>query len=254
MHLLRGAAYRNLNHNATRSLPLSLIIKYPSSPNQQCSTLARFRLSLPLAMDRNTRCLSPPPRMPSPQLLPTPLPSPPLHHQQSRPRLNTSSNSKPPSPLGKPVIPGSPILPQRKLHAPRAQPPPPLDINLWLDGDDFGARRARSNSPPSPYLSSPEGKSRPTPISTTNSRSRIRPRSPPPSPGRPGTPPPVPPIPTHFLGVGSRNPVLQPRPTNLLTPIPDLDLTSSQPRAPLIRKSRSTNAMTCIRLLATHDA
>ncbi|KAH9999300.1 hypothetical protein BJV77DRAFT_582259 [Russula vinacea] len=94
-------------------------------------------------MQPNSRCPSPPPRMPSPQLLPTPLPSPPLHHQQSRPRLNASSSQpKPPSPLGQPASPGSPIRPQ--LHAPRAQPPPPLDLSLWLDGDDFGARRARS--------------------------------------------------------------------------------------------------------------
>ncbi|KAI0303263.1 hypothetical protein BC826DRAFT_1182782 [Russula brevipes] len=126
-------------------------------------------------MDRNTRCLSPPPRMPSPQLLPTPLPSPPLHHQQSRPRLNTSSNSKPPSPLGKPVIPGSPIPPQRKLHAPRAQPPPPLDMSLWLDGDDFGEKPTHPHlhgqfsftNPPS--LASPKpGKARDTSPTAAN--------------------------------------------------------------------------------------
>ena len=214
-------------------------------------------------MDSNTRCLSPPPRMPSPQLLPTPLPSPPLHHQQSRPRTNASSSSsqtKPPSPLGRPAISGSPTLPQRNLHAPRAQVPPPLDLSLWLDGDDFGARRARSTSPLSPTLSDPErpsrqdNKRRPTPISTAYPRSRTRPRSPPPSPGRPGTPPPVPPIPTHFLGTSPGNPVLQPRSTNHLAPtctgrIADLPSTQSH----LLRKSKSSDAMTYIRFLTAHD-
>ncbi|KAH9077323.1 hypothetical protein EDB83DRAFT_2349427, partial [Lactarius deliciosus] len=155
---------------------------------------------------RQTRSFSPPPRMPSPQLLPTPLPSPPLHHQQSRTRLNAPSQSKPPSPLFKPAATSSsPIIPQRKLHAPRALLHPPLDINLWLDGDDFGTRRARSR--------------RPAPISTTHPRPRSRPRSPPPSPGRPGTPPPVPPIPTQFLGASPEKPVLTPRSSNYLTPV-----------------------------------
>jgi hypothetical protein len=210
-------------------------------------------------MQPNSRCPSPPPRMPSPQLLPTPLPSPPLHHQQSRPRLNASSSQpKPPSPLGQPASPGSPVRPQ--LHAPRAQPPPPLDLSLWLDGDDFGARRARSYSPSSP-CPPPEGRThhdqrgRPTPISTAHlhPRSRTRPRSPPPSPGRPVTPPPVPPIPTHFLGVGSGKPVFQPRSTNL-TPTGDsfLDL-PPQTHPPLLRKARSTNAITCIHFVTVHD-
>src|SRR5712671_5687737 len=131
-------------------------------------------------MGSNTRCPSPPPRMPSPQLLPTPLPSPPLHHQQSRPRLNGSSQSKPPSPLGRPVISRSPPSPPRNLHTPRAQPPPPLAMSLWLDSDDFGARRARSTSPPSPASPPHDGSARhdfrrrPAPISTTQSRPRTR--------------------------------------------------------------------------------
>jgi len=203
-------------------------------------------------MHSNPRCLSPPPRMPSPQLLPTPLPSPPLHHQQSRPRLNTSSSQpKPPSPLGQPVAPSLPIRPQPNLHAPRAQPPPPLDMSLWLDGDDFGARRARSYSPPSP-CPPPEGttqhdhRRRPTPISTAHPRSRSRPRSPPPSPGRPLTPPPVPPIPTHLLGASPVKPVLlQPRST-YLTPTDHRPNLPSQSHPHLLRKARSTNAMTCI--------
>jgi hypothetical protein len=210
-------------------------------------------------MHSNTRCLSPPPRMPSPQLLPTPLPSPPLHHQQSRSRLNPSSSQpKPPSPLGQPVASGLSIRPQPKLHAPRAQPPPPLDLSLWLDSDDFGARRARSYSPPS-SLSPPEGRTQhdhrrgPTPISMTHPRSRSRPRSPPPSPGRPLTPPPpVPPIPTHLLGVSSGKPALQPRSTHI-TPTDHMPNLPSQSHPPLLRKARSTNAMTCIHFLTVHD-
>jgi hypothetical protein len=210
-------------------------------------------------MDHNPRCLSPPPRMPSPQLLPTPLPSPPLHRQQSRPRLQTSSQSKPPSPLINSSASDSPVLSQRNLHAPRAKPHPPLDMNLWLDGDDFGARRARSQSPPSP-LPSPERstqydyKPRPNPIIIPRPRSRPRPRSPPPSPGRRATPPPVPPIPTHFLGMTPGKPVLQPRSTNHLTPVSRIpDLPPPQSHVPLLRKSRSSDAMTCIRFLTLRD-
>lgn len=206
-------------------------------------------------MDRYPRCISPPPRIPSPQLLPTPLPSPPLHHQQLRPRLNVSSQIKPPSPLTISTPSGSPVISQPNLHAPRAQPPPPLDMNLWLDGDDFGARRARSQSPPSP-CSTPErsaqydSKRRPNPVSIAHSRSRPRPRSPPPSPGRPATPPPVPPIPTQFLGVNPGKPVLQPRSTNHLTTVSRIpNLPPPRSHQPLLRKSRSTSAMTCIRFL-----
>jgi hypothetical protein len=198
------------------------------------------------------------------------LPSPPLHHQQSRPRMNNASSSspKPPSPLGRPAISSSPSLPQRNLHAPRAQVPPPLDLSLWLDGDDFGARRARSTSPLSPTSPNDPGRpsrqdnnnnnrrsSRPTPIFTAYPRSRTRPRSPPPSPGRPGTPPPVPPIPTHFLGASPGNLVLQPRSTNHLAPtctgrIADLPSIQSH----LLRKSKSSDAMTYFRFLTAHDS
>jgi hypothetical protein len=244
-----GAAYRNLQL-ITRPLPSSLI----KSSSQLCLTPAHFWLFVRFAMQSNTRPLSPPPRLPSPQLLPTPLPSPPLHHQQSRPRLNISlSQPKPPSPLGQPAASGSPIRPQPNLHAPRAQPPPPLDLSLWLDSDDFGARRARSYSPPSPY-SPAEGQAqhdhrrRPTPISMAHPRSRSRPRSPPPSPGRPLTPPPVPPIPTHLLSVSTSTgkPILQPRSTYLTPTDHRLNLPSHHSHPPLLRKARSTNAMTCI--------
>ncbi|KAI0307300.1 hypothetical protein B0F90DRAFT_1814073 [Multifurca ochricompacta] len=212
-------------------------------------------------MDYHNRCLSPPPRLPSPQLLPTPLPSPPLHRQQSRPRLSPpSSQSKPPSPPIHPAASGSPTIPQPNLHAPRAQPHPPLDRSLWLDSDDFGARRTSSRSPPTPCLTPPEvwsqraHKRLPTPISMAPPRPRNRPRSPPPSPGRPGTPPPVPPIPTQFLGVSPGKPVLQPRSTNYLTPVSRIpDLPPPQAHAPLLKKSRSTDAMTCIRFLTLHE-
>ncbi|KAI0003110.1 hypothetical protein BJV74DRAFT_572518 [Russula compacta] len=234
MRLARGAAYRNLNL-ITRSAIVSLLIK-PSSPNMPnpCPLL----------------CARPFPW--------TPILAASLLLRQSRPRLNPSSQSKPPSPLGRPVISGSPIIPQRNVHAPRAQPPPPLDMSLWLDGDDFGARRARSNSPPStcPPSERPaqhDPKRQLTPISTLHPRSRTRPRSPPPSPDRPSTPPPVPPIPTHFLGLTPVEPVLQPRSTNHLVPLGRMDLPSSQPHASLLRKSRSTNAITCINFLAVQD-
>ena len=229
---------------------------------QPCSTSALLCLLQSRLMDPQTRSFSPPPRMPSPQLLPTPLPSPPLHHQQSRTRLSAHSQSKPPSPLFKPAATSSsPILSQRKLHAPRALPHPPLDINLWLDGDDFGTRRERSVSPPaSRYPTPPAGSvypnntRRPAPISTTHPRSRSRPRSPPPSPGRPGTPPPVPPIPTQFLGASPEKPVLTPRSSNHLSPVSRIpNLPPPQSHSPFLRKSRSSDAMTCIRLLTLRD-
>ncbi|KAH9977932.1 hypothetical protein BGW80DRAFT_1456070 [Lactifluus volemus] len=197
--------------------------------------------------------------MPSPQLLPTPLPSPPLHHQQSRPRLQPSSQSKPPSPLINTTTSNSPTISQRKLHAPRAQPHPPLDLNIWLDWDDFGARRARSQSPPSPCptperSTQTDGKRRPNPITIPHPRSRPRPRSPPPSPGRPVTPPPVPPIPTQFLGATPGKPILQPRSTNHLAPVSRIpDLPPPQSHIPLLRKSKSSDAMTCIRFLTLRD-
>ena len=242
---------RRVPSTRTITNPPIVSFTYKNRPPPTWLTLVRYS---PFAMDPNTRCLSPPPRLPSPQLLPTPLPSPPLHHQQLRPRLNNaSSQSKPPSPLGRPASSGSPILPLRNLHAPRAQALPPLDLSLWLDGDDFGARRARSTSPLSPSSPIPEKPAQrdhghgPTPISTAYPRSRTRPRSPPPSPGRPGTPPPVPPIPTHFLGASPRTPVLQPRSTNHRTHtgrIPDFP----SPQSHLLRKSRSSDAMSCILL------
>jgi hypothetical protein len=242
-------------HNPLSGIVSSIIIK----PSSQYVYLSPTSVRYMDHMDHHPRCLSPPPRMPSPQLLPTPLPSPPLHHQQSRSRLQVSSQSKPPSPLINSSASGSPIISQRNLHAPRALPHPPLDMSLWLDGDDFGARRATSQSPPSPCLT-PEGstpygyKRQPNPIAIAHSRSRPRPRSPPPSPGRPATPPPVPPIPTHFLGVTPGKPVLQPRSTNHLTPVPRTpDLPPPQSHGPLLRKSRSSDAMTCIRFLTLHD-
>ena len=239
----------------------TLILSHCINIIRTCLTSAHFCLLQSCLMDPQNRSLSPPPRMPSPQLLPTPLPSPPLHHQQSRTRLNALSQSKPPSPLFKPAAtPSSSSLLQRKLHAPRALPHPPLDINLWLDGDDFGARRERSVSPPTRYPTPPTGsvhhnhKRRPAPISTTHPRSRSRPRSPPPSPGRPGTPPPVPPIPTQFLGASPEKPVLTPRSSNHLTPVTRIpNLPPPQSHSPFLRKSKSSDAMTCIRLLTLHD-
>jgi hypothetical protein len=244
-------------NNSLYSLSLYInIIRQPCST----STSAHHCLLQSCLMDRQTRSFSPPPRMPSPQLLPTPLPSPPLHHQQSRTRLSALSQSKPPSPLFRPAATSSsPVVTQRKLHAPRALPHPPLDINLWLDGDDFGTRRERSVSPPTRYPTPPAGSSydhkrRPAPIATMHPRSRSRPRSPPPSPDRPGTPPPVPPIPTQFLGASPEKPHLTPRSSNHLTPVSRIpNLPPPQSHSPFLRKSRSSNAMTCIRLLTLQD-
>ena len=106
-----------------------------------------------------------------------------------------------------------------------AQPPPFLDSSLWLDGDDFGARRARNYSQPSP-CSHPEGKTQHDPrrsVSMARSRSPTHPRSRSSSPVRPETSPPAPHSPAHFSSVISGNPVLQLRLTNLTpTDMPDL--------------------------------
>lgn len=106
--------------------------------------------------------------------------------------------------------------------------PSPLDPSLWLDGNDFGAKRARNYLPPSP-CPHPEGETQHKPrrrnrrISMTRSRSRTHSRSRSSSPVRPETPAPAPHSPAHFSSVISGKPVLQLRLTNITpTDMPDL--------------------------------
>ncbi|KAI0269123.1 hypothetical protein BC834DRAFT_613255 [Gloeopeniophorella convolvens] len=208
------------------------------------------------------RSSSPPPRMPSPQLLPTPLPSPPpLRRQQSRQRLNASSQAKPPSPTTKPTTPTVPSS-HAKLHSPKACSHPPLNINLWLDGDDFGTRREQIFALPTPCPTTRESlaerakSQRPLACLAlpAHPRSRTRSRSPPPSPGRPGTPPPVPPIPTQFLGEVPAKPALRPQSASHLIPVGDfLNLPPPDSCASSLRKAKSIEAVTYMRFVAVHS-
>ncbi|KAA1466349.1 hypothetical protein DENSPDRAFT_876443 [Dentipellis sp. KUC8613] len=206
---------------------------------------------------------SPPPRVPSPQLLPTPLPSPPpLRSQRSRQRLGLDASPKtPPIP---PTLIGSPLL-KKGIFAPRARTPSgQLNIDLWLDGDEFGARKERKSAPTTPATPgrqhipskgrhrrsesislSPSHRSPPSPYM----RSRSRSRSPPPTPRR-EPPPPVPPIPSFFLNASDRKGVLQPKATNCDEPRYPPGLTP--PTAPSAGGKRD-EAMTCMRFFSIHN-
>ncbi|KAI0719633.1 hypothetical protein C8T65DRAFT_44477 [Cerioporus squamosus] len=138
--------------------------------------------------------LCPPPRMPSPQLVPAPLPSPPVFPR----RISSRSRLHLPSHPGEPPIPprlvGSPLL-ERLIHQDPATLTPKIQKQLWFDGDEFGTQSA------SPALSD---------ASTVTVASRARSHSPPPPQQLSASIPPVPPIPSSaFDSPGARRPVLR---------------------------------------------
>ena len=209
----------------------------------------------------STRSLSPPPRMPSPQPLHTPLPSPHLiQRQRSRQRLISAPQS-PPIP---PTLIGSPLLKKTVAYPRQRVLSSQLKADIWLDGDDFGTRKEKSHSPPltpSPGRERQPGRGFHRRVASISISPRARARSPPPSPPRSGPPPPVPPIPAFYLSAGDRKPILQPRDTNLhpVVPIyiPDLRSLSSESdassRARLGVTCKSNDAMTCIKFFSIHN-
>ncbi|TFY78430.1 hypothetical protein EWM64_g5584 [Hericium alpestre] len=211
-----------------------------------------------------SRSASPPPPMPSPQLLPTPLPSPPpLRSRHSRQRLGL--DAAPQSPPIPPTLIGSPLL-KKGIFAPRPRTPSsaPLNIDLWLDGDEFGARKEKTRSLPSLSSASPArhhipGKGRhrrseSVSLSPPSNRMRARPRSrsPPPSPRR-DPPPPVPPIPAFLLQATDRKDVLTPRSVNESEPCYPPGLSPDSALAPLLTGRKSNEAMTCMRFFSIHN-
>ncbi|KAI9066734.1 hypothetical protein FKP32DRAFT_1609817 [Trametes sanguinea] len=200
--------------------------------------------------------LCPPPRMPSPQLVPAPLPSPPVFARRvsSRSRLHLPANlNEPPIP---PRLVGSPLLEKLTSIQPSSTISPRVQQQLWFDGDEFGTRttgpaQSASNSPlaspsASSSFSSPNGTPRSAAARRARRRSpsvaynrRTRSHSPPPPPQSSAVPPPVPPIPSSaFDTPGAKRPVLRTPPA---TPsrarfgpiaIPDLGISPGSPPPP----------------------
>ncbi|KAH9938232.1 uncharacterized protein B0H18DRAFT_949643 [Fomitopsis serialis] len=192
--------------------------------------------------------LFPPPRMPSPQYKPAPLPSPTgrpgIPCRTSRDRLHL-----PPHPEEPPIPPrliGSPLL---KRMTVRPDQPHLLSYKaqseLWIDGDEFGTRKTESaqtspaSSPSSPAPVSPRRPGHRRTPSIVVSSPRKRSHSPPPSPMPAAPPPPVPPIPSSALATpGAKRATLRSPPTGYSqVHIPDID--HSSPLAPTSQPKRT---------------
>ncbi|KAI0638102.1 hypothetical protein C8Q77DRAFT_1153780 [Trametes polyzona] len=194
-----------------------------------------------------------PPRMPSPQLVPAPLPSPPAFPRRisSRSRLHLPSNlNEPPIP---PRLVGSPLL-EKLTHQQPCAISPKAQQQLWFDGDEFGTRRSGSSQ--SELLASPASSASPpsTPRTNSSRRShrrspsvaynrRTRSHSPPPPPQSTVVPPPVPPIPSSaFDSPGAKRPVLRTSMTPSRAPTTQIiipDLVSASPPSALSYASRT---------------
>ncbi|EIM88397.1 uncharacterized protein STEHIDRAFT_167696 [Stereum hirsutum FP-91666 SS1] len=226
-------------------------------------------------MPSTTRpCSPPPPRMESPQLLPTPLPLPHVvHRQRSQPQLHatTSTPQRPPRSSHR-AMPSMDALPRATK----------LNSTLWPDCGDFGTKNEKTSPPTLPVTPPREhipGKGyhrRNLSISISPKalppvpRSRTRSRSPPP-PFLREPPPPVPPIPAYLLSAGGKKTILlRPKSSNN-RPVPiiipplnfcdsdsDSDVTppSSAHRlqAPAVPRASSQEAMTCLKFFALHNS
>ncbi|KAH8105919.1 hypothetical protein BXZ70DRAFT_1004218 [Cristinia sonorae] len=177
---------------------------------------------------------TPPPRMPSPHPVPAALPSPPhIPRRSSRSRLHPPPHSQdPPIP---PRLIGSPILHRLNTmnHAPYFMSEK-AHSELWLDGDEFGAKRKetahlRDIPLPSPVRRVP----RTSPPASPGARGSGS-RSPPPTPRLASPPPPVPPIPSSaFATPGTkRSAVLAPQSPAQHT-IPEIALPATRTPPPL---------------------
>lgn len=144
------------------------------------------------------RSTSPPPPLPSPQLVPAALPSPPpLSKKSSRTRL-AQQYSPPvhPSLIGDPLIPKTLVSSRSYDRLDRR-----ARASLFGDDDDFGTGK------PSLHRRLPTRTSK----HISDHPSSPRCRSPPPSTAVALPPPPVPPIPTKFmLAPTDKKSVLQP--------------------------------------------
>ena len=175
------------------------------------------------------RPTSPPPPMPSPQLVPTSLPSPPPLSVRSS-RTHYSSPPSPSSSIGDPLIQKTR---SHDLLGYRAK------AGLFGDDDDFGTGKAS----PRRLTSSPGSLKRivchPSP----------RCRSPPPTPVVASPPPPVPPIPSFMLSPTDKKSVLQPLKRSSVHRTPEHTSHCSRKRC-----DSTPNAMTCMQFFAMHNS
>ncbi|KAI1795159.1 hypothetical protein LXA43DRAFT_67064 [Ganoderma leucocontextum] len=195
--------------------------------------------------------LYPPPRMPSPQLVPAALPSPPAFPRRvsSRSRLHLPPHlNDPPIP---PRLVGSPLL-EKLVHPDPATLTPKIQKQLWFDGDEFGTRRSTQLMQTEESDGFPFSRSSPSPPRSPSSRrfhrrtssiapvARARSHSPPPPQQSSAVSiPPVPPIPSSaFNTPGAKRPVLRTPPpsTSRARPvqiiIPDLSSDSTHSFTP----------------------
>ncbi|KAG1755574.1 hypothetical protein EDB19DRAFT_1662033, partial [Suillus lakei] len=180
-------------------------------------------------------------------LVPTPLPSPPSIHRNSRLTV--------PSPPIPPRLIGSPLL-QKTLNASRSHDRLDRKAKEGLFGkdDDFGARK-----PTHQYHHSLFFQILPSPTRTTRrnlSQSSTRYRSPPPSPAIASPPPPVPPIPAFMLTPTDKKSVVRSIPNKRATAPAHhtlFDLSPSLSRARCESTPQAPGAMTCMQFFTMHN-
>ncbi|KAI6047425.1 hypothetical protein EDC04DRAFT_3052275 [Pisolithus marmoratus] len=191
------------------------------------------------------RSSSPPPPLPSPQLVPTPLPSPPpLSKKSSRTRL-TQHHSPPihPSFMGDPLI-SKTLVSSRSYDGLDRR----VRASLFGDDDDFGTGK------PSPHRRLPARTSK-----HITDHPSPRCRSPPPSTAVVSPPPPVPPIPTFMLTPTDKKSVL--RPVQKQAAVHQIVYDGYTRHRADERLSRSSlkhcepapNAITCIQFFSMHN-
>lgn len=134
-----------------------------------------------------------------------------------------------------------------------------LNVDFW-DGDDFGARKEKSRSLPSPASPAYEQAARAirhrrtSSISISPPRTRSRTRSPPPTPSRRAAPPPVPPIPAYLIDEGARTPVIHPRQLSRVVPVIHIPDLTSDLHIPMLKGRKSSReAMTCLKFFSIHN-
>lgn len=225
--------------------------KRPCNPNcipKSYKYPRQYHVHLPLSNMSYSRPMSPPPPCPSPQLHPTPLPSPPVF------RPGRSRRTQRTTPPISPRILGSPLL-SKQLNTARSYERinEKAKATLWVDGDEFGSDR--------PECDKEQRNSAPTPprrrvVTRRQSALHIRTHSPPPSPTLRSPPPPVPPIPAFALSLTDKKPVLHtppPLPTWPAKIIPDYSPEGAE-RA-MMRRKRGVSApyVTCSQFMAMHN-
>jgi len=215
---------------------------------------------------------SPPPRMPSPDIIPEPLSSPPIHSRSRttsrrclRLPLQSQTAPIPPCLIGSPLLDKT-LLSTRSCDHLREKANP----GQWADGEAFGPRGTLNVSPPTTPRSLPLPS--PTDGSSNFRRGHRRTlsfaipyRSPPPSPTIASRPPPVPPIPAFVLSPTDKKPILHTQPTRLIpiylpepeaiSPISEVSISPrKQNRSiPAPRREKSTG-MTCLKFFSLRNS